>query len=253
MNLVFASGFLIPQRLFRMEYFRGLHAAFPGAVFPLVPITGTIEERARALATYICSAFPAGPVHIVGHSMGGLDARYLLSANLEGLAEPRRVVSLSTVSTPHRGSPIADLLDGPRPDLLDPRRIVFDLLDHALRSLGIPAGALSDLTTGFAEKFNARTPDVPHIRYFSYSGAGLNSFVLRPGQLYIESVGTTPQERSNDGLVSVASAKWGEVAEPPWPADHLAEVGWDLDAPDLTPSFDHLAAFRRIVARLLSL
>ena len=68
MNLVFASGFLIPQRLFRMEYFRGLHAAFPGAVFPLVPITGTIEERARALATYICSAFPAGPVHIVGHS-----------------------------------------------------------------------------------------------------------------------------------------------------------------------------------------
>jgi triacylglycerol lipase len=250
MNLVFASGFLIPQRLCGMEYFRDLHAAFPRALFPVVPVAGTIEDRARILAAHISAAFPAGSIHVIGHSMAGLDTRFLLSRNLEGLAGPGRVLSLTTVSTPHRGSPIADLLAGPRPDLLDPRRLIFDLLDDALRVLGIPAGAILNLTTGFAESFNAQTPDVSDIGHFSYSGAGLNSFVLSVGHKYIEAVGSTPREKINDGLVSVASANWGEAVEPPWPADHLAEVGWDLDAPDLRPSFDHVAAFRRIVERL---
>lgn len=252
MNLVFASGFLIPQRLFGLEYFRGLHTAFPGALFPPVATTGTVEERAHTLASHIVAAFPSGPVDIIAHSMGGLDARYLLSHNLEQLAEPGRVASLSTVATPHRGSPIADLLAGPKPELYDPRRIAYELLDDALHLLGIPAGALGDLTTGFAEGFNRHTPDVSHVRYFSYSGNGLNSFVLRAGQIYLRAVGSTAQERISDGLVSVASARWGNVVEPPWPADHLAEVGWDLDAPDLQPSFDHLAAFRRVVANISS-
>ena len=50
-----------------------------------------------------------GDLHIIARtSMGGLDSRFLLSNNLLGLAD--RVVSLSTVSTPHRGSPVADLI-----------------------------------------------------------------------------------------------------------------------------------------------
>ena len=116
MNLVFASGFLFPQRLLRHDYFRGVRAVFPGACFPRVPLTGSIDARARALAAEIARhrfPEPDGPIHVVGHSMGGLDARYLLGRDLGGLAG--RIASLSTIGTPHRGSPIADFLVGPEP------------------------------------------------------------------------------------------------------------------------------------------
>src|SRR4051794_7951025 len=110
MHLVFASGFLVPQRLIGVEYFRGLREAFPGALFPAVSPTASIDRRAAALGDAIAAAFPSGPIHVIAHSMGGLDARAVLARNLRGLAEPGRITVLSTVSTPHRGSPIADLL-----------------------------------------------------------------------------------------------------------------------------------------------
>src|SRR5260370_3628695 len=119
MNLVFASGFLIPQRLLNKDYFRGLRTAFPGASFPIVPPVGDVPTRASALAHQINDSFPQGPIHIVAHSMGGLDARFVLSNNVLGLANQGRVVSLSTVSTPHRVSAIADLIVSPAPNLLD--------------------------------------------------------------------------------------------------------------------------------------
>src|SRR5271166_5787150 len=116
MNLVFASGVLVPQHLLHLDYFRAVSDAFPGSLFPQTPGTAGIEARASALAEQIDQAFPTGPIHVVAHSMGGLDTRCVLSNNLRGLATPGRVASLSTISTPHRGSPIADLLVGPAPD-----------------------------------------------------------------------------------------------------------------------------------------
>ena len=44
------------------------------------------------------------PVNLIAHSMGGLDARYLISRL--GMAD--QVRSLTTISTPHRGSFMAD-------------------------------------------------------------------------------------------------------------------------------------------------
>lgn len=46
-----------------------------------------------------------GPVHLVGHSMGGLVARRLLH-----LYQPANLGRLVTLGTPHLGSPLADLL-----------------------------------------------------------------------------------------------------------------------------------------------
>ena len=168
MNLVFASGFLVPQHLLGIDYFRGLQAhiaAIHGHVarFPQVPPIGTYEDRATVLADAIQRAFPDGAVHIIAHSMGGLDSRALIAHNFQGLSNPGRIVSLTTVSTPHLGTPVADLLAWP--------------LDHAIRLLGIDTGALANLTTEKA----SRVPDVarthPHIRYRSYFASG------RPGVL----------------------------------------------------------------------
>ena len=250
MNLVFASGFLVPQRLVSVEYFRGVKQLFPEALFPAVPIVGSVATRANALAAQIHAAFSAGPVHVIAHSMAGLDTRFLLANNLLGLAAPGRIVALSTVSTPHRGSPIADLLVGPEPSILDPRALSYRVLRDLAQELGIEAGALGELTSGFTRDFNLHQHDVPHVRYFSYAGVGKESFILKPAHIYCEFVGTTPEARANDGLVPLASARWGEFIDPIWPTDHLGEVGYNLSSPTLASSFDHLAAYRGIVDRV---
>jgi triacylglycerol lipase len=249
MSLVFAAGFLVPQHLAGKDYFRGVAAAFPGALFPSVPSVGDVPTRAHALAQQINAAFPQGPIHIVAHSMAGLDSRFLLSKNLFGLANAGRVASLSTISTPHWGSPIADLLVGPQPSLLDPRRLAYDTLIHFAAELGQPVGALGDLTSSYTATFNPQNPNVPNVNYYSYAGSGMASFLLKPSHVYIEFVGRTPDEKANDGLVSVQSASWTPLAGAPWPTDHLGEVGYDLSSPTLVSAFDHIAAYRRLLAR----
>src|SRR5271167_2943906 len=121
MQVVFAAGFLVPQTLLGIEYFRETREAFPDALFPDVDPTASIDQRASTLAATIDAAFRTGPIHVIAHSMAGLDTRRVLSQNLRGLADRGRIVALSTISTPHRGSPIADLLIGPKPNLLDIR------------------------------------------------------------------------------------------------------------------------------------
>src|SRR5215472_18523784 len=187
MNLVFASGFLLPQHLLGINYFRGLqdHLAQTGvkALFPQVPPIARCDVRAGILADAIQRAYPDGPIHIIAHSMGGLDSRIVIGRNLQGLSNPGRIASLTTLSTPHRGSPIADLLRGLRPD--DERHPLFEGISQALRLLGIDNGALDDLTT----KAALAMPDVAqthqHIRYRSLFASGRpgprpTSIVLEP-------------------------------------------------------------------------
>src|SRR5437868_3724757 len=166
MNLVFASGFLVPQHILGINYFGGVEDHLRGrheTLFADVPALDTSERRAGVLADLIQQKFPQGEVHIIAHSMGGLDSRTLIARNLNGLSAPGRIASLTTLSTPHRGSPVADLLAGPEPDGV--RRLVYQTVSHALGQLGFPFGALGDLTTEGA----ARIPDAatthPHIRY----------------------------------------------------------------------------------------
>ena len=106
MNLVFASRVLMPQRIAGLDYFKDLAAHYPAetTLFAPVSVLGSVQLRARELAQAIARKFPVGEVHVIAHSMGGLDSRCLLAQNLEGLAAGNRVVSLSTISTPHHGS-----------------------------------------------------------------------------------------------------------------------------------------------------
>jgi triacylglycerol lipase len=223
MNVVFASGVLVPQHLLKFDYFRGIGEAFPGSLFPQTPVTAGIDVRASALAAQIDQAFPTGPIHVVAHSMGGLDTRCMLSNNLRGLADPGRVASLSTISTPHRGSPLADLLVGPAPDGGGIRPFAYKLLRHAFDELGLSFDALGDLTLGETAAFNAAHPDVPHIAYRSYAGAGVESIALKGAHLYLETIGQSEDARTNDGIMTKESARWGEFDESLWPTDDAKE------------------------------
>jgi triacylglycerol lipase len=246
--IVFCAGVLLPQRLVGHDYFRGARQTFAQAAFPPVPPVANVETRAKALAAEICAASPAGPIHLIAHSMGGLDARFMLANDLCGLARPGRVLSLSTISTPHHGSLIADLLVGSQPGRFDPRRLVYDAWERIATALGFEVGALRDLTSGFADQFNRRYTDVEHIRYFSYAGSTIQSFLLNPFHQYI-----LGEQGANDGLVSVESARWGTFVEPPWLTDHFGEIGYAINPLPSASSFDHIAALKRIVTRVVGL
>jgi triacylglycerol lipase len=253
MNLVFASGFLVPQHVLGINYFRGLEDHLTGkheTLFPGVEPLATCDARADELADAIIDRkFPDGPIHIIAHSMGGLDCRSLIGRNLHGLSDPGRIASLTTLSTPHRGSPVADLLLGEKPtDLLD--LVMHKAVGNALDQLSIPTGALRDLTTAGA----LRIPDVEkthrHIRYRSCFAAGRpqlfpTCIILLPTHFYVHSV----THQANDGLVALSSARYGEFQEPFFRCDHVDLVGHNLDPPGFS-QFPHFAAIDALIAQL---
>ncbi len=176
MNLVFSTGFLVPQMYGGSDYFHGAPARYPNALFPTVPIIGQISDRAKALAAQIVRKFPAGPLHIIAHSMGGLDSRFLISQDVQGLASSGRIASLSTISTPHLGSAVADFINAP-PDVLNlPARVLYETITSTVEAMGMPTGALANLTTTYCATFNAQNPDRAGVRYFAYAGIGLIQF-----------------------------------------------------------------------------
>jgi triacylglycerol lipase len=243
-NLVFASGVLVPQKIVGLDYFKELPEIYPPqtTLFPPVSLLGSVALRAQELADRILKKFPSGPIHIIAHSMGGLDARCLLAKNINGLANPGRVVSLSTISTPHHGSPVADLLLG------HPMGLEFPFQGFLQQFASANVHALVDLATTGAPGFTEPDP-MPGIRYFAYAGAGLGSALLFATHVLIRA-----SEGDNDGMVSVRSATWPSgLAESSWSdADHIAETGYDLNRPDLTTPFDFQGAIARIVKRATS-
>ena len=243
-NLVFASGVLLPQKFVGLDYFKGLRTQYPAetTLFPEVSGLGSVALRAQELADRIFQKFKTGEIHIIAHSMGGLDSRCLLAKNLNGLAGAGRVVSLSTISTPHRGSPMADLLLG------HAKGLEFALPHFLTEFTAANTHALLDLATTGAPGFSEKDP-VPGIRYFAYAGAGMGSAPLLLTHAFIKI-----REGANDGMVSVQSATWpDELAESPWgEADHFAEIGYDTNRPDLTTRFDFQGAIARIVKRATS-
>jgi hypothetical protein len=80
-----------------------------------VPPTASIKRRAARFAELVASTCDeeGGPIHLVGHSTGGLDARLVASPDVllgvppESLAWLPRLASVTTLSTPHYGTPLA--------------------------------------------------------------------------------------------------------------------------------------------------
>jgi triacylglycerol lipase len=195
------------------DYFPGipekLAAAGNRVLVARVSKTQGVAYRAAELKCFIERNVPTGPVHIIGHSMGGLDARYMISR----LGMARRVRSLTTVATPHRGSAVADF----------GLKRVAPLLTPFFHAAGISTQGFRDLSTWSCQRFNADVPDMPGVRYFSVAGVCEKPWVGPEWQLQHQIMSNA--EGPNDGVVSVASARWGEHTDV-WKGDHLNLVNW---------------------------
>lgn len=123
-----------------------------------------IKTNSKLLRTKIpekVKEFGAKTIHIAAHSKGGLDTRDYLQRYYN--TNQLKVVSFTTISTPHQGSAGADLIR----DMKAMNWLLLDVRD--LTSLeNIVAGLLpynngtKNLTTSYCEKFNARnSPYLP--------------------------------------------------------------------------------------------
>jgi triacylglycerol lipase len=212
--VVLAHGFLgfdeIEVGASKHVYFRGIgaHLEKLGAQVytPRVPPASSISARAQRLADLI-RALPEPRVNIVAHSMGGLDARYAISR----LGLGPRVASLTTIGTPHHGTPLADA-----------GHALFGRLTQLLRRI-IDLSAFGDLTTAGMARFNAEVPDLPEVAYASVIGQSRKRKthpLLWPSHLYLAEM-----SGPNDGVVPATSQRRGDVIRE-IEADHWAQIGW---------------------------
>jgi len=199
----------------KLSYFHKIDKALKERGHPLIVSrvhpTGSIRLRARQMKRTIRDELKKQGladqrVIILAHSMGGLDARYMISK----LGMHETVEALVTISTPHRGSPYADWC------LKNLGKRMGGL--KLMKLLKLDVSAISDLTIGACAKFNDAVPDHPDVKYYSISAARpwhhVPAFLLHSYKVIYD------EEGDNDGLVSVTSAAWGQHLET-WKADHL--------------------------------
>ena len=184
-------------------------------------------------------------VNIIAHSVGGLDARYMI-ANLAMDRDPQspmadRVASLTTVGTPHLGTPFADFMT---------QLPIGKQLIQRARVYSINVAAFQQLTVRclVEERYNDRMLDRHEVEYFSYAGevplSRVFPFMLLPASIIRRS---RKRRVRNDGLVPVESAQFRYGAldggyEQILPADHAAQIGHGyahLGLP-VPGGFDHL-------------
>jgi triacylglycerol lipase len=125
--------------------------------------TSSLRVRAFELAEFIRETAPDGaPVHLIGHSTGGLDARLVttpgvqLDGDVESIAQ--RVRTVVTVATPHRGTPLAGFFAS-RMGAHALR--LFSLATITILRRGrLPAALMAKVTASFA-RFAVRRPSAP--------------------------------------------------------------------------------------------
>jgi triacylglycerol lipase len=201
-----------------------------------VPSIASVERRAVRLGAQIRKAFPDEPVHLIGHSMGGLDARRLLAHP----AWQRRVLSLTTVGTPHLGTALADFA-----------KLRVGRVYRLLTALGVDPQGCLDITRRAARQFHRRHLIPCSIPCFSVAGNPTSESVCWP--LTRTFAALSELEGPNDGLVSVESALAFGTPLPEWPVDHLRQMNWMERDYAHAPLAPPLELYTHLIAHLASL
>lgn len=216
----------------RFHYFRGISSYLRKHGFEVyhtsVSFAAGVETRAKDLRKEILRILNATghhKVHIIAHSMGGLDARHMIVK--ENMAD--KVASLTTIGTPHLGTSCADwgLRNGG-----------YRLIKRFRRIINLEG--IKSVTTDACKEFNdfATNGEASNgVMYQTYASAQERELTFLPFQLSWKII--YDNEGENDGLVSVKSQRWADKLIGnngavktikqntfPIPADHLDQIGW---------------------------
>lgn len=215
-----------------LHYFKGIARHLRNHGFDVyhtsVSFAAGVERRAADLRDEVNKVLQlkgADKVHIIAHSMGGLDARHMIVR----LDMAGKVASLTTIGTPHLGTSFADWKLARGGDQL------IEVLGRVLDLAGF-----QDLTTTACREFNdeaQRAEAANPVVYQTYASAEAHSLIFAPLQLPWAVI--NEHEGANDGLVSLTSQSWqkelagdGGVKKAitqrsfPVAADHLNQIGW---------------------------
>lgn len=194
-----------------------------------VSFAAGVEKRAedlRAEVNKVLTLRGKEKVHIIAHSMGGLDARHMIVRH--EMAE--RVASVTTIGTPHLGTSFADWgMNNQGHDIIKVVSTVIDI------------GGFADLTTAACRSFNeeARNSEATNsVIYQTYASSEERAQIFSPLQPAWDII-VAHHEGDNDGLVPSSSQSWAArlesdagvvktIAQHAYPvqADHLNEIGW---------------------------
>lgn len=230
-----------------VDYFWGVASALrSGGATVYVPQQSAVNrnevrgEQLLAQLRQLKAAHGHARFHLIGHSQGGLSARYVAAV------APELVASVTTVGTPHQGSRVADglragfTLTGTTPLAA----AFFNLFGGALGALSgrpdLPQDAdqtLAVFETDGARRFNRRFGQgapttacgqgpavVGGIAYFSVGGTAVLTNPLDPAELLLGTGALFFAGEANDGLVSRCSSRWGQVLRDNYPWNHLDEI-----------------------------
>jgi len=221
-----------------LDYFKGIASHLQAKGFnvfvPNVSFAGSVDDRSKQLAVHILEivnnpANQSTKVHVIAHSMGGLDARRMI-VDIPGMVD--HVATLTTIGAPHSGSPAAV-------EASVNLRELIALLERK----GLDLAGVEDLKPDKAAAFNNRAEKieadntVDYVVYHSHQERERVLTLLKISWDVISSL-----EGDNDGLASVTSQSWKpflsgtDTSKPvlqrrfPVDADHLNELGWwDLE------------------------
>ncbi|MBP7582867.1 MAG: alpha/beta hydrolase [Spirochaetes bacterium] len=243
-----------------IDYWWGIEEALgdEGARVYVIKLNGmdstvnkAIEFRQQFL--YFLAVSGAAKANIIGHSHGTIYTRYAIT-NL-GLAS--KVASHTSLSGPHRGSAVADVILGILPDRgLQLVGSVVNFVYSFLMSDNSPDTVqnIRDLSRSYMTNvFNPSTPNAAGVYYQSWTGKIKTitaELVMEPTWLLM-----LYYEGANDGLVSVNSAKWGNfrgVESGAWWCGGVSHYNIIGQLFGITPGFDAPAFFVKIVKDLKS-
>lgn len=223
---------------------------------------GSIKDRATSLAGQIRTLVPSGKVHMIAHSLGGLDVRYLLAKENGG----DMIRTLTTLGSPFGGTLAADIAVDPRNvSHVDAGHLLTTLTQFAAQSVlkwpfqiltddhfalqrlqsaisGVRQGDYSGISTYFShlftlqdaalqeltsasckQMFPADCSDLAGIPCYSYAG------VLDPAKvtplLIVPALVLQAAGQQNDGVVPLVSARLPNHMGS-FPLDHFGLIGW---------------------------
>ena len=280
--MVLAHGFFGWDKIGPLDYFYKVKAALQakGHVVLVTSVDpfNTSLHRGKQLLKQVEAALVktgAAKVNIIGHSQGGVDARYVAAMI------PHRVASVTTVATPHLGIKIGDVLLKQTSGYTKALAMAFfkalarPFYGDVAKDANIVA-CLTSMTTNGMAAFNNKYPDHPDVAYFSIGGRSdkhmgqtecvapkappfitkyakvvdpIAPLLLITSKLLADKFHTP---KPNDGMVQLAKVKWGT-----WlgciPADHFDQVGQILgDSPGKGNSFSHITFYKDLAAWLVS-